>query len=285
MRNSNLSCEFYLIVVLEKSQQMNNSKQFHDSVRQNACHVKSSQKHDANLQKNSTLYFQVGLIVCLLAAFGLLEMRFESTISEYGQDVVERTDPFEMSTEPFKVYVKPKVEVKPKVKVKKASLILPPKIIDNDEVTTKVIDIETPDNATSDVPLDPSVLGEIKKPEEVVDIVFVQQVPIYPGCEKEKGNAARKKCMSDKITRLVQKRFNGGAIASQEGLSGKQKFYVQFQIDKAGHVTEIQTNASNSKLGDEAKRVVNKIPKMQPGKQNNKPIGVRYTLPITFIAH
>jgi protein TonB len=40
--------------------------------------VKKSQKHDVNLQKNSTLYFQVGLIVCLLAVYLLLEMKFES---------------------------------------------------------------------------------------------------------------------------------------------------------------------------------------------------------------
>lgn len=41
--------------------------------------VKKSQKHDVNLQKNSTLYFQVGLIVCLLAVFSLFEMEFEKT--------------------------------------------------------------------------------------------------------------------------------------------------------------------------------------------------------------
>lgn len=264
---------------------MKNSKHSHDVVRQNDEIVKKSHRHDANLQKNSTLYFQVGLIACLLAALGLLEMRFESTISEYVQIEPEKDKRFEMPVEQFKVYVEPKVEVKPKVKLKKASLTLPPEIIDNDDVTTKVIDIETPDDLTSDVPLDPSAFNNIKKPiDPIVDIVFVEQVPIYPGCEKEKGNTARKKCMSDKITRLVQKRFNGGTIASQEGLSGKQKFFVQFQIDKTGNIKDIETNASNPKLGKEAERVVNKIPKMEPGKQNNEPVGVRYTLPITFIA-
>jgi len=55
---------------------MSTPKKSHDTIRQNGQVVQKSQKHDANLQKNSTLYFQVGLIVCLLAAYGLLEMKF-----------------------------------------------------------------------------------------------------------------------------------------------------------------------------------------------------------------
>ena len=58
---------------------MKNLKKEHNLIRQNEKSVQHSQKHDANLQKNSTLYFQVGLILCLLAVYGALEMRFEST--------------------------------------------------------------------------------------------------------------------------------------------------------------------------------------------------------------
>ena len=34
-------------------------------------------KHDANLQKNSTLNFQIGLILCLLGTYGVFEMKFK----------------------------------------------------------------------------------------------------------------------------------------------------------------------------------------------------------------
>lgn len=40
--------------------------------------VKKHYKHDVNLHKNTTIYFQVGLILCLLFAYGLLEMRFSN---------------------------------------------------------------------------------------------------------------------------------------------------------------------------------------------------------------
>ena len=39
--------------------------------------MKTSHKHDANLQKNSTLYFQIGLILCLLGTYALFEMEFQ----------------------------------------------------------------------------------------------------------------------------------------------------------------------------------------------------------------
>ena len=59
---------------------MSNPKKTHELIRQNEQIVKKSQKHDANLQKNSTLYFQVGLIICLFMVYGLFEMKFESEI-------------------------------------------------------------------------------------------------------------------------------------------------------------------------------------------------------------
>jgi len=37
-------------------------------------------------------------------------------------------------------------------------------------------------------------------------------------------------------------------------------------------------------LDKEAKRVLNKIPQMKPGYQGVKPVGVIYTLPITYEA-
>jgi len=61
-----------------------------------------------------------------------------------------------------------------------------------------------------------------------------------------------------------------------------QRISVVFKIDKTGHVTDIKTLAPHPKLQEEAERVVNIIPDMQPGKQRNIPVGVIYSLPIIF---
>ena len=56
---------------------MKNSKKVFGNAGQSITEVKKSQKHDANLQKNSSLYFQIGLILCLLGTYALFEMQFQ----------------------------------------------------------------------------------------------------------------------------------------------------------------------------------------------------------------
>ncbi len=90
--------------------------------------------------------------------------------------------------------------------------------------------------------------------------------------------------MSEKITKLIQKKFRGDDVASDYGLRGKQKIYTQFKIDETGHITNIKIRAPHPKLADETERVINFIPKMTPGQQRDKNVGVIYNLPIVFQA-
>ena len=58
---------------------------------------------------------------------------------------------------------------------------------------------------------------------------------------------------------------------------------VQFVVDKAGKVGNIQVVRSIDKLLDQAAiDVVRALPAWKPGMQNGKPVNVRYTLPIAF---
>lgn len=261
---------------------MSYPKKTHELIRKNEKIVKKSQKHDANLRKNSTLYFQIGLIVCLLFVYGLFEMTFETNIpNEYTQTFCP-DDVDEISIENFKVYQEPKTEVKPEV-TKKVLLTNKIKEVDDDFKMKEMIELITSNqNTTSDPPIDPSSINVLPQPEEDIHIAFIQKVPIYPGCEEAKNNQERKKCFSKKITKLIQRKFEGSDIALNYGLVGKQKIDVQFTIDKTGEVTNIKTRSPHPKLDEEAERVINIIPKMTPGKQNNKNVGVIYTLPIVF---
>ena len=188
--------------------------------------------------------------------------------------------------ENFKVYEPSKPEPKQDTK-KEVKLIDEIKEIEDDFDEGKIIDVVTVEqNTTTDNPIDPNKVNVVDKPEETnVPIAFIQNVPIYPGCEDSKNNNERRKCMSDKITKLIQRKFEGGDIASDYGLTGKQKIFVRFTIDKTGHVNDIQTKAPNPDLSEEAERVINLIPKMIPGKQNDQNVGVVYDLPIIFQVH
>lgn len=264
---------------------MRNSKISHDSIRQNGENVKKPQKHDVNLQKNSTLYFQIGLIVCLLFTYGLFEMKFETTIPMIVINDQNLEDNFEMPVEEFKVFEEQKKEVKPEVK-RQVVLNNNLKEVDNDFKLSEVIDVITSEqNITDSQLLDPGDIHVEKIDEDVpVPYSFIQNVPIYPGCEKQKTNNDRKKCMSEKITKLIQRKFQGDDIASEFGLQGLQKIDVQFTIDKTGKVKDIKTRAPHPKLEEETERVINLIPEMTPGRQNDKDVGVIYTLPIKFKA-
>jgi protein TonB len=119
--------------------------------------------------------------------------------------------------------------------------------------------------------------------EEIADVPFavIENVPIYPGCENEKGNDAKKKCMSSKISEFINKKFNTD-LASDLGLDGRQRIAVQFKIDKNGRVIDVRARAPHPRLEKEAVSVVQSLPNMTPGKQRGKPVGVLYSLPIVF---
>ena len=115
-----------------------------------------------------------------------------------------------------------------------------------------------------------------------VEVPFstVQNVPIYPECDKG-NNEARRKCMSKKITKFVKKEFNTD-LAGDLGLKGRQRISVIFKIDKNGDVVGVRARAPHPKLKAEAIRVVNMLPKMKPGTQLGKAVVVPYSLPIIF---
>ena len=115
---------------------------------------------------------------------------------------------------------------------------------------------------------------------EEVSFSSVENVPIFPGCEKG-NNEKRGKCMSEKISKFVQNNFSID-LASSLGLSGRQRISVIFKIDKGGNVSEVRARAPHPQLEDEAIRVINLLPKMKPGMQLGKAVIVPYSLPIIF---
>jgi protein TonB len=78
----------------------------------------------------------------------------------------------------------------------------------------------------------------------------------------------------------LQKNFRYPDAAAELHIQGK--VYVFFLIDKNGLVTKIKSRGPDKLLEQEAERIINLLPKMEPGKQRNKPVGVPYSIPINF---
>ena len=121
---------------------------------------------------------------------------------------------------------------------------------------------------------------EILETEEVtVSFANIKKSPIFPGCEDVKD---QKKCFQESIRDHVNKNFDASIANSLNIDAGKKRVYVQFKVDKNGNVTDIRSRGPHESLEKEALRVIKLLPTMQPGEQNGKKVGVKYTLPITF---
>ena len=253
------------------------------TVGQNSQKLRKPQKHDANLRKNSSLYFQIGLILCLLGTYGLFEMKFEnfkttSVPSDPWDDPVIQIMP-EVVVEPRVVAM---ADPEPKPKTQKLTTLEPIIEKNTSKVTETVIDVKpTIEVPVIKVKVRPKPTAPKKPDNRSYNMGDLEVVPIYPGCEKEDNNDDRIKCMSKKLNRLIQNRFDT-SLGSEYGLSGVQKITVQFKIDQLGNITDIKTRAPHKILEDEAVRLANKIPSMEPGKQASQPVSVIYNLPIKF---
>ena len=235
--------------------------------------IKKSPK--ANLENYSKLFMQLGLVLALLIIYlGIEYKTFDRDISDLGdanyQEEVEEEIPITERIEQIKPPPPPppapeKIEV----------------VEDEKEVEETVLEsTETDENEAVEV----EEIEEVVEEEEVMEDVpfaIIEDAPVYPGCKGSK--AEKKQCLQDKIKKHVTKKYNVD-LANELGLDpGKKKVYVQFKISKTGNITEIRARGPHKRLEKEAARVVQLLPKMIPGKQRGRAVGVKYTLPITLL--
>lgn len=236
-----------------------------------------------DLRRWSLIFFQLGMVLVLLFSWWAIERKTFEKEEEHEVQIVKYQD---LAPEDVVVTEKPKVNTPPPPPPPKAPEIInvveDDEEVEEDEVET-VEDIEEVKVEVADISEIDSApdVGEVSDEIESVPFEAIQDVPIFPGCEKFKDNDRRGKCMSDGITKFVNRRFNTD-LASDLGLSGITRINVQFTVDEHGQVTNIKALAKEKALEQEAIRVVNLLPSMEPGKQRGRKVKVVYTLPIVF---
>lgn len=114
--------------------------------------------------------------------------------------------------------------------------------------------------------------GVVKVPEAVKrdePFLTVEIMPEFPG-----GEAALRKFLNNNI--------HYPSMAQENGVSGM--IFVRFVVDKTGQITNVETVGAKKGAGleEEALRVVRKMPKWKPGRQNGENVPVYFNLPINF---
>ena len=233
---------------------------------------------NAILENYSRMLIQLGFVLSLFLVYEFLTMKsYPRQVKEMGGAVINIDDVDKL------IEVKPlEMEAKPETKVALPEKIL--KVEDDIDIKETVIEsTETNEFDAVSVNVEKEFVAVVEEEEVVEDVAFVviENVPIYPGCKGD--NAELRACFSDQITKFVAEHFDIELAADLGLVPGSiQKIFVVFKIDKSGGITDINARAPHKKLQDEAIRVINLLPKMTPGRQRGRPVGVKYGLPIVF---
>ena len=228
----------------------------------------------SDLNRRSMIFFQLGMILMLFITWRAIENKTYEK-AEINQDMLNLGDDLEEDIPITDMNIPPPPPPPPPPA---------PEVI---EVIEDEADIEETIIESAEVNQEEEIMEieEIEEAldEEIADVPFavIENVPVYPGCEKKRSNAEKKKCMSEKVQKFVQKKFNT-ELAGDLGLEGRQRIAVQFKIDKNGDVVNVRARAPHPKLEQEAVKVVKALPKMVPGRQRGTAVGVLYSLPILF---
>ena len=125
------------------------------------------------------------------------------------------------------------------------------------------------DKGTDDVAAPVATQNTQITEETDVPFVVVEQMPQFPGGEKE-------------MMKFIRNTLRYPTMAQENGISGT--VIVNFVVDRDGKITRIKViRGIGGGCDEEAIRVLNKMPLWNPGKQGGKAVLVSYTMPVKYV--
>ena len=238
--------------------------------------MKPKKNPNAEIGRNSSLYFMIGLTSVLFLTWQSLEVKFYEKESKVS-DIVQVTDDL-------------KEEV-PITEMLRTPPPPPPSAPDVIEIVEDVQEVEETviesTESSQETYIEDVIVNvddvDVEEVEEDITVPFaiIEYVPVFPGCEVYETQAERKACFNEKVQEHVRNNFKYPPAALEMQITGK--VYVQFVIDGNGHVTNIRKRGPDRLLEDEAARIIAALPDVKPGQQRGRPVKVKYSIPINFV--
>ncbi len=245
------------------------------------------------LRKN----YKKRMLISVFIAISVLSLLFASAFIRPKEEAVvavqfdiKDVELINLPTQDRELPPPPPPSIKPPPPVKSTVKVTAPVIKPNDEVLEedKPVPLKPDDNKVvgpaniegTDNPfaIDPNLNttrnngdGEVFIPQPTPEPeVFrsVEQMPGFPG-----GDVA--------LLRYLSNNINYPSDARRNQIEGR--VILEFVVDEHGQVGNVNiVHDIGGGCGEEAKRVVERMPKWSPGRQNGKPVKVYYTLPVSF---
>ena len=221
--------------------------------------MKKIKNNKSNLESNKLIFFQIGLVVALL--FVLFAFEYKSykkyeipEFSNGSRDIPADLIPPTIHKKPLPPPPKPKINIK---------------IDFTNEVDDNPIELDV--SANEDTPIkdwEPVDEPEIQIDEPDAPVYIAEEQPSFPG-----GYSA--------MMNFLKKNIVYPQLAIEVGITGI--VYIEFIIEKDGAISNILVlKEIGGGCDEEAVRVVQMMPKWNPGKQNGFPVRVKLTLPVKF---
>ncbi|SDM47440.1 energy transducer TonB [Kriegella aquimaris] len=223
----------------------------------------------ADIGRNSGLYFVIGLTLTMILVYGALEWKTYDKTNDYdiSMNVDDDLDEEVPMTEQIKTPPPPPPPAAPEII----------EVVEDEEEVEETV-IESTETSQEEEIIE---VEDVAVEEEIedVDVPFavIEDVPIFPGCENESDKRA---CFNSMMQKHISKNFRYPEIAQEMGIQGRVS--VMFVIQKDGSIGGVRMRGPDKNLEKEAARIIDKLPKMTPGKQRGRAVRVPFSIPITF---
>ena len=108
-------------------------------------------------------------------------------------------------------------------------------------------------------------------------VTMKESAPVWPGCENKKD---QKQCFNNMLMKHIKENIKYSKNDKGEWIRGKAT--VSMMVNEEGKVVVNSVESKHPELEKEAKRLMESIPPMTPGKLGGKPKAIKYTIPLTF---
>ncbi|MDR0961437.1 MAG: TonB family protein [Mediterranea sp.] len=216
----------------------------------------------ADLESKKSTWLLIGYVVVLgfmFVAFEWSERDIKIDTSQAVSDAVFEEEIIPITEQEEKIQPPPP-EVKPiaeTIEIVDDKADVEESTIQSTEETGEAVEVKyVPVQVEEEAPLE----------DEIFEVV--EKMPNFPG-----GDAA--------LMSFMQKNIKYPTISQENGTQGRVS--IQFVVNKDGSVVDaVVLRGVDPYLDKEALRVVNAMPKWNPGMQRGKPVRVKYTVPVTF---